>query len=395
MKQPTPVTTKHRIMKLTQQQRYVQTIIANVDDDAPRLVYADWLEEHGDADRAEFIRAQCELAQPPARGTRTRRRQLDRRVKVLWQQHGADWEKQPGGGNAHLKWWERGFCAHHYAKTFAAMQAELPRRLTEAPIQHIRIGSTQRTDLGPLVVWPLLARLRSLDLFAASAYGKERTILFGDPDVKVLVSCPYLTRLEGLKLHQHNIGAEGLRVLTHAATLPALCDLEMYGNRWSDEAIKVVCESPLAPRLRKLHAGGGSVADFLTPTATAHLATTAALANLRVLNLDNTRIGDFGAHHLALAPHFAGLTELWLHECELRDEGVKAIANSRHLANLEVLDLTSNWSVGHRGAVALIKSPYLKRIRYLDLWRCEGIVGKDEQLLRKRFRSRVNFERSY
>src|SRR4051812_5383520 len=26
------------------------------DDDAPRLVYADWLEEHGDDARAEFIR---------------------------------------------------------------------------------------------------------------------------------------------------------------------------------------------------------------------------------------------------------------------------------------------------------------------------------------------------
>ena len=30
-------------------------------DDAPRLVYADWLDEHGDADRAEFIRVQVEI----------------------------------------------------------------------------------------------------------------------------------------------------------------------------------------------------------------------------------------------------------------------------------------------------------------------------------------------
>src|SRR5262249_49526080 len=28
------------------------------------LVYADWLDDHGDADRAEFIRLQCELARP-------------------------------------------------------------------------------------------------------------------------------------------------------------------------------------------------------------------------------------------------------------------------------------------------------------------------------------------
>lgn len=32
------------------------------DDDAPRLIYADWLEEHGEPERAEFIRVQCRLA---------------------------------------------------------------------------------------------------------------------------------------------------------------------------------------------------------------------------------------------------------------------------------------------------------------------------------------------
>jgi uncharacterized protein (TIGR02996 family) len=35
-------------------------------DDAPRLVYADWLDEHGRPERAEFIRVQCELARLPA-----------------------------------------------------------------------------------------------------------------------------------------------------------------------------------------------------------------------------------------------------------------------------------------------------------------------------------------
>jgi len=33
------------------------------DDDAPRLIYADWLDEHGDPERAEFIRIQCRLAE--------------------------------------------------------------------------------------------------------------------------------------------------------------------------------------------------------------------------------------------------------------------------------------------------------------------------------------------
>ena len=39
----------------------LRAIIESPDDDAPRLVYADWVDEHGDPDRAEFIRLQCEL----------------------------------------------------------------------------------------------------------------------------------------------------------------------------------------------------------------------------------------------------------------------------------------------------------------------------------------------
>jgi uncharacterized protein (TIGR02996 family) len=37
-------------------------IIANPDDDTPRLIYADWLDENGQAERAEFIRVQCRMA---------------------------------------------------------------------------------------------------------------------------------------------------------------------------------------------------------------------------------------------------------------------------------------------------------------------------------------------
>ena len=37
-------------------------IAATPADDLPRLVYADWLEDHGQDIRAEFIRIQCEIA---------------------------------------------------------------------------------------------------------------------------------------------------------------------------------------------------------------------------------------------------------------------------------------------------------------------------------------------
>ena len=50
---------------MTHDDAFLRAIIENPDDDTPRLVYADWLDEHGQSDRADFIRVQCELARLP------------------------------------------------------------------------------------------------------------------------------------------------------------------------------------------------------------------------------------------------------------------------------------------------------------------------------------------
>lgn len=44
-----------------QEQAFLAAVIARPDDDLPRLVMADWLDERGESERAEFIRVQCEL----------------------------------------------------------------------------------------------------------------------------------------------------------------------------------------------------------------------------------------------------------------------------------------------------------------------------------------------
>lgn len=41
---------------------FLEAICAAPEDDTPRLIFADWLADHGDEDRAEFIRVQCRLA---------------------------------------------------------------------------------------------------------------------------------------------------------------------------------------------------------------------------------------------------------------------------------------------------------------------------------------------
>lgn len=46
----------------------VADVIAHPGDDAPRLIFADWLEDQGDGARAEFVRVQCELCRLDAAG---------------------------------------------------------------------------------------------------------------------------------------------------------------------------------------------------------------------------------------------------------------------------------------------------------------------------------------
>ena len=46
---------------MTDRDALYRAILAHPDDDTPRLVYADWLEENGRAEEAEFIRVECRL----------------------------------------------------------------------------------------------------------------------------------------------------------------------------------------------------------------------------------------------------------------------------------------------------------------------------------------------
>src|SRR4051812_30955169 len=67
---------------------FLGAILEAPDDDVPRLIYADWLEERGDP-RAEFIRAQCTLAQLPADDER--RPDLEACEARLLAGHGKGW----------------------------------------------------------------------------------------------------------------------------------------------------------------------------------------------------------------------------------------------------------------------------------------------------------------
>src|SRR5687768_8165512 len=68
---------------------FLRAIFSLPDEDAPRLVYADWLEERGDP-RAEFLRLEVEL-RAPANAGKVRQTALAKRMADLTSRLNASW----------------------------------------------------------------------------------------------------------------------------------------------------------------------------------------------------------------------------------------------------------------------------------------------------------------
>jgi uncharacterized protein (TIGR02996 family) len=57
---------------------FLQDVCERPDDDAPRLIYADWLEEHGQQGQATLVRLDAQIEALPADDPRRRQLELDR-----------------------------------------------------------------------------------------------------------------------------------------------------------------------------------------------------------------------------------------------------------------------------------------------------------------------------
>src|SRR5580692_11368146 len=87
-----------------------RAVIANRDDDAPRLIYADWLDENGQSDRAAFIRAQVEAAR--AEPFSSEALEAESRADRLLEQHRRKWTRHLGESVIEEPGFHRGFIEH-------------------------------------------------------------------------------------------------------------------------------------------------------------------------------------------------------------------------------------------------------------------------------------------
>jgi len=159
---------------------FIQTIIANPDDDTPRLVYADWLDEQGDP-RGEFIRVQCALATMADEDPR--RWDLELRQARLLRWYGWQWWHNAFAPDARRPVFRRGFVEEaavaggeflaqpdHYFGLYPLLQdltlesvrpvhlPELLRLSLPKNLKVLRIGSTPLGRLGGAAIQALQAQ---------------------------------------------------------------------------------------------------------------------------------------------------------------------------------------------------------------------------------------------
>lgn len=320
---------------MNQHDALLAAVCAALDDDLPRLVYADWCDENGDPDRAEFIRTQIEIAKG-AKGKKLAK--LQKREKELLAEHWTEWTELV-----------REFVDDRYS-------AE-PFRFRRGFVEDISIHGEQLTEHGA-------------DLFEAAPI---RTLRMADQDVESLHECKHLLRITTLDLTGCALDEEyrdtakffRSRVLGNLTTLIA----QGYDDNGHLDAggLRALVESKHLNKLRQLDIGDNWL--FRIPAAEHEEMTRLLMALGNLPSLTDLGLGGIGL----LAPVIEELAaQLWM-------------------ARLSDLDLHGNCA-GSAGGRALAESPHLGDIEHLDLRDNDGetpISDEVKQLLTRRFGERV------
>jgi uncharacterized protein (TIGR02996 family) len=230
---------------MAREDTFLQAIREEPDADRPRLVFADWLTEHGDP-RGEFIRFQCALARID--GNDPGRKELRRRERELLDQHADSWLGVPPQGLRllHSVGFDRGllravvfpeelaedpvspwWAAHRnwvselclaYVQDESFLQVVARDLLSQVTVLELSCD-VDFTDDG-LELLAELIQLRKLSLFASDMGGVSYT----DAGLIHLAGLMHLRKLE---IESRNAITDA--GLEHLATLTQLQELRLWG----------------------------------------------------------------------------------------------------------------------------------------------------------------------
>jgi uncharacterized protein (TIGR02996 family) len=301
---------------------FLRDICAHPDDVAPRLVYADWLDERarkGDAERAEFIRLQCRLDAEPEM-PRKQREALQKREEELLEAWKKVWNR-PFKGLFSVYEYRRGFLERGTLKATTFIK-EGDRILGLTPLRFVKLRDPKHYFDG-------LARTKALTRLAGLSlnYGQ-----MGAWRSETFLASRHLGTLRWLDLGNNNIGQSGARKLAKAK-LDGLRFLALDDNNLRDAGVEALAASKL-------------------------------LGHIEALILDNNDLTDAALHALAGSPHAGRLAQLHLsRNNDLTAEGFRALLTSPRLPALRWVHQYS--SLDHEAARQL-KEEFPGRFVYGD-----------------------------
>jgi len=366
-------------------------------EDGPRLIYADWLEENGQPDRAEFIRLQVALERleeddPRRPDLRERERLLRDANEHRWS---ADMIPLVSGYV-----FRRGVIdsisvdPNQFLSSGAAI-------FDLAPVRKVRFFEV-RDRLVKLVQSPLLRNVRELDLTGNESLGDSGPILLGrskhlvrldtlslsytelgDKGLQALAESPVFAGLRALDISGNGqaggtarLGLPGLRALANSPHLRQLDLLDVSGNYLSDSALRALLDGPTARHLSLLVAHTNRLGDAGTAALAGSLVFTKMAEMDGAIDLRRVEMGPAGARALAECPAMKSVDRLDLEGNNLGDAGLVALTRSPHLTRLRVLSLREN-RISDDGARALARSPLMATLRELDM--DDNLITRDSQ----------------
>ena len=337
---------------------FIRAVRAAPEDDALRLVYADWLEDHDQGPRAELIRVQCALASL-AEGD-AGRAALEERSTELLDRYSSAW----GKGLPGKVQWRRGF-----PEVFEVRVGEYLRGTRSlkrlAPVQAVRLyeptkDEREEDDDGleddefiRLTRSMLLDRWTDLEI-APLFLGLDDSWRCFD----ALVAAPHLTQLRRLSVRNNDcLGPNVCRVA--APKFAHLTHLDIFN---SDSAYNGPADEGIA-----------------------RITTSPHMARLEYLDIGLCDVGDDGLCALAASSHMGRLQTLKAEGGSFTDRGLRALSASQslpcltHLNLNDSLDRRGDPGAGEDALAVLIESPLLARLNGL------GIAGwglQDADLMR-------------
>jgi uncharacterized protein (TIGR02996 family) len=334
-----PVLAKELLRRgvLGDEQAFISAIAENSRDSFHRVVFADWLEEHGREASAQFLRFSAELERLPAtRENLARRAELTAARKALQLQALREWQKSP------------------MAKRLASVGTF--ESLSESGLPILR-PRTKEALLASTAEQQ--AAIMGLDLSSKAWNAAEVTAL----------TRLNLTNVTTLNLWGNRLGAAGATALAHRdSPFKNVTTLDLGGNQLGDAGATALAhrDSPFK-NVTTLELGANQLgADGAT--ALAHR--NSPFKNVTTLSLWDNQLGAAGATALSHRNSaFQNVTTLSLWDNQLGAAGATALAHrDSAFQNVTTLDLRTN-QLGAAGATALAHrdSPF-KNVTTLDLW---------------------------